>query len=97
MQTLHSSLEAPGYRGSPLQSCFQTIDTDVAAYLHARSYALLRMDQFGENLIFTFPAEAALGAEAFYQGATVCAKSLLYAARQLEKLRINKIDDHHSA
>jgi|HubBroStandDraft_4_1064222.scaffolds.fasta_scaffold939674_1 hypothetical protein len=97
MPTPHSSLEAPGYRPSPLHSCFQTIDTDVAAYLYSRAYELLRTDQAGESLIFTFPAEAALGAEAFYQGATACAKSLLYAARQLEKMRTNKVDDHHSA
>ena len=94
MQTPHSSLKGPT---SPLHSCFQTIDTDVAAYLHARAYALLRVDQVGESLIFTFPAEAALGAESFYQGATLSAKSLLYAARQLEGLRTNKTDDQHSA
>jgi hypothetical protein len=93
MQT-YSSLDVPT---SPLQSCFQTIDSDVAAYLHARAYALLRVDQIGEGLIYTFPSEAALGAESFYQGATVCAKSLLHAARQLDELRNNKTNDQHSA
>ena len=94
MQTLHSCLPPTA---PPLHSCFQTLDSDVAAYLCARAYELLRMDQSGRSLIFTFPAEAALGAEAFYQGATVCAKSLLHAARQLEKLRNSKVNDHHSA
>jgi hypothetical protein len=82
---------------SPLHSCFQTIDIDVAAYLYARAYELLRIDQAGQSQIYTFRVEAALGAEAFYQGATVCAKSLLYTARQLETLRTKKVDDHHSA
>jgi hypothetical protein len=94
MQTLHSSLEAPA---SPLHSCFQTTDIDVAAYLQARSHELLRIDQVGESLIFTFPAEAALSAEGFYLGATVSAKLLLHAARRLEYLRKEKVNEHYFA
>jgi len=88
MQTIRSSFEAPA---SPLQSCFQTTDIEVAAYLDARAYELLRIDRVGESLIFTFPAEAALSAEGFYLGATVSAKLLLHAARRLEYLRKEKV------
>ena len=80
-----------------LQSFFQTTDIDVATYLHARAYPLLRIDTIGEGPIFTFPPEAALSAEAFYQGATVSAKLLLHAARRLEYLRSNKTNEHYSA
>jgi len=97
MQTLHSPLEVPKYRTSPLQSCFQTTDVDVAAYLYARAYELLRIDRVGDSVIFSFPAEAALGAEAFYLGATVSAKLLLHAARRLEQLRKNKVNEQYSS
>lgn len=70
---------------------------DVAAYLHARAYELVRIDQDGKNLIFTFPAEAALSAEGFYLGATVSAKLLLHASRQLENLRKDKVNEQHFA
>jgi hypothetical protein len=39
--------------------------------------------------IFNVSSEAAPSAEAFYEGASICAKSLLYAVHQLEQLRIN--------
>jgi len=48
-------------------------------------------------IVFTFSSEAALSAEAFYQGASICAKSLLYAAHQLEKLRKTNVNEYHSA
>jgi hypothetical protein len=72
---------------------------DVAAYLHARAYELVRIDQDGKNVIFTFPAEAALSAEGFYLGATACAKLLLHAARRLEDLRKEKekVNEHFIA
>jgi hypothetical protein len=81
----------------PLTTAFQTTDVNVAAYLRARAYSLLRVDWVEDVAVFTFSSEAALSAEAFYHGATVCAKSLLYAARQLEQLRNNKVNEHYSA
>jgi len=73
-----------------LQACFQTTDFDVATYLHSRAYPLLRIDKAGEIPLFTFPSEASLSAEAFYQGATVIAKSILQAARELDYMRTNR-------
>lgn len=87
MQTLNSCLDA---QASSLQSCFQTTDFDVAAYLVARAYPLLRTDQMQESPVFTFSAEAGLGAEAFYSGATISAKLLLHAARRLQNMRENE-------
>ena len=63
---------------------FQTTNTDLAAYLYARAYPLLGMEHIGERAVFTFPAEAALSAEAFYAGATIVAKNLLHAAHILQ-------------
>lgn len=82
---------------STIKSCFQTTDIDLATYLHARAYQLLRMDQVAGTLIFAFPAEAALSAEGFYLGASVPAKLLLHAARQLEILRKEKLDEYNYA
>lgn len=94
MPTLNSSPNAPF---PALPSSFQTTDVDLAAYLQARAYELLRMDQIGESLIFTFPAEASLSAENFYLGAAVSAKLVLHAARQLEYLRKEKTNEQHFA
>ena len=79
------------------KTVFQTTDCALAAYLRARAYPLLRVDAIEDVIIFTFSSEAAPSAEAFYQGATISAKSLLYAAQQLEKLRKNNINEFHSA
>jgi hypothetical protein len=76
---------------------FQTTDFDIAAYLHARAYPLLRIDKAGEVAVFSFPAEAALSVEAYYQGATVSAKLLLYAVRQIDYLRENTANEQHCA
>jgi hypothetical protein len=44
---------------------FQTADANLAAYLYACSYPLMEV-QFGQGRpLFQFPAEAAVGAEAF--------------------------------
>jgi hypothetical protein len=96
MSTPESLPDRQVFRLRPL-TIFQTADVNVAAYLRARAHSLLRVDWIEDTAIFTFSSEAALSADAFYQGATVCAKSLLYAARQLEQLRNNKINVHHSA
>ncbi len=90
MQTPHLSIEDADVAVRPLQPVFQTADVDAAAYLHARAYPLLRIDRVRDVPVFTFSSEAALGAEAFYQGATVSAKLLLHAARRLEYLRNNE-------
>lgn len=94
MPSLHSSLET---FSSPLHSCFQTTDIDLAAYLEARAYGLLRIDRVDGNLIFTFPAEAALSAEGFYLGATISAKCLLHAARRLEHLNKERVNEQYFA
>ena len=90
------SLGAPATAAPSLHS-FQTTDFDVATYLHARAYPLSGIDRLGELCIFTFPSEAALSAEAFYQGATVSAKALLHAVRELDYLRMNKANEHYYA
>ena len=91
MPTIHLSTNPPAIVAT---TCFQTTDIDVAIYLHARAYPLIRIDILREMPIFTFSSEAALGAEAFYQGATVSAKLLLHAARQVEYMRNNKINEY---
>jgi predicted TPR repeat methyltransferase len=68
---------------------FKTTDADLAAYLYARAYPLLGNWTVGDLTIFAFPAEAAVSAEAFYEGATVPAKSLLHAVHRLESLGRN--------
>jgi hypothetical protein len=97
MQTMNSSIDTTTVTGHRSETIFQTTDIDVAAYLNARAYPLLRIDQFGNASVFTFSAEAALGAEAFYQGASVSAKVLLHAARRLESRRNNQLYEHHFA
>jgi hypothetical protein len=66
---------------------FHTTNIDLAAYLFARAYPLLEIRRFDKLTIFSFPSEAALSAEAFYNGATVSAKNLLYAAHILESMK----------
>jgi hypothetical protein len=97
MQTIKSPIDTTTFTGHRSGTVFQTTDIDVAAYLHARAYLLLRIDQLGNASVFTFSADAALGAEAFYQGASVSAKLLLHAARRLESRRNNQLDDPHFA
>jgi hypothetical protein len=75
---------------SHLRTCFHTTDFDVATYLYSRGYPLKRIDESGEILMFTFPPEASLSAEAFFQGATVTAKAILHAARELDFIRTHK-------
>jgi len=62
---------------------FETTDYDLAAYLIARAYTLVHVAVVDHTTVFLFPGEAAISAEAYYQGATIPAKSILHAARQL--------------
>jgi len=87
---MNQSLLNTEARASQLQTCFNTTDFDVATYLYSRGYPLVRIDKLGEIPMFTFPSEAFLSAEAFYQGATVMAKSILQAARELDYMRTNR-------
>ena len=70
-----------------MNPCFETIDLDLAAYLVARAYPVLCVTGDHESPCFQFPPNAALSAEAYYQGATVAAKTILYAIHAIEKLR----------
>jgi hypothetical protein len=63
---------------------FQTADASLAAYLYASSYPLMEVRFCQKRPLFQFPAEAAVGAEAFYEGACVPAKNVLHAIRQLQ-------------
>ena len=73
------------FKGCPGQVFF-TADVDLAAYLWARAYPVvdLRFPSYGCAL--GFPAEAASSAEAFYAGASVRAKDLFHAARELKAI-----------
>jgi hypothetical protein len=72
-----------------MKSVYQTTDSDLATYLYARAYPVLNISRVGEVALFTFPPEAALSAEAFYEGAAVSAKNVFAAARQLAIMRRN--------
>lgn len=63
---------------------FQTADINLASYLYACSYPLLEIRFYRQRAVFQFPVEAVPSAEAFYEGASLPAKNLLYAARQLQ-------------
>ena len=71
---------------------FQTTDSGLAAYLYACAFRPLKEDHHEGQPAFTFPAEAALSAEAFYAGAAISAKNLLYAVRRLESIR--RVNQH---
>ena len=77
-----------------MRTTFQTTDPDLAAYLYARSYSVLGVWNLNKSTLFTFPAEAALSAEAFYAGATIPAKNLFQAVRHLEIIRRERISGH---
>ena len=66
---------------------FQTTDPDLAAYLYATSFRPMKVEHREGEPAFTFPEEAALSAEAFYAGAAIPAKNLLYAVHRLESIR----------
>jgi hypothetical protein len=66
---------------------FETGDVDLAAYLAARMHALHGVKQINGARVFVFSAEATLGAEAFYAGASISAKDLLYTLRCLPALQ----------
>lgn len=80
-----------------LDAVFQTSDIDVATYVHARSYPVLRLDRVGDHMVFTFPAEAASSMEAFYMGATISAKALLHSFRQIDYMRNHRANDQYFA
>jgi hypothetical protein len=86
-----------GIEATPTRAFFQTTDTDLAAYLYTRAYPLADTCRVGRETLFIFPGEAALSAEAFYQGATVPAKNLLSAARRLDMIRRNARSEYPTA
>ena len=73
-------------RNKPPGSVFETADLDLATYLYARAYPLLGVDLTDGMVVVRFPSQAELSAEAFYSGATVTAKNLLWAARRLKNI-----------
>ncbi len=74
---------------------FETMDFDLAAYLYTLAYPLLSVECSDEFSIFTFPGEAAVSAEAYYQGASVPAKNLLYAVHSLRsRVRRDKSNEY---
>jgi hypothetical protein len=66
---------------------FETANPDLAAYLYACAYRIVKVNRAEGQVVFSFPPEAALSAEAFYAGAAISAKNLLYAVHRLEALR----------
>jgi hypothetical protein len=80
-----------------LKPLFATTDVDLAAYLYTRAYPLVRTAVLGESVVFAFPSEAALSAEAFYQGAAISAKNVLHAARELDYLKRKGMNENHYA
>ena len=74
---------------------FKTRDQGLAAYLHVRGYPLLHTTTVGNSVVFIFPPEAALSAEAFYSGAAVSAKNLLQAVRDLESAKAKANYEHN--
>jgi hypothetical protein len=80
-----------------LNTLFATTDVDLAAYLYTRAYPVVRTAVIGESVVFAFPSEAALSAEAFYQGAAVSAKNVLHAARELDYLKRKGMNENHYA
>jgi hypothetical protein len=68
------------------ETVFQTMDCDLAAYLCARAYLVVKLIPFSRGPLFAFPADAASSAEAYYQGAAVPAKLILEAARYVQTL-----------
>ena len=76
----------PQRRFKPLNRLFQTNDLDLAAYLYAAFFRPMKVEHREGGPAFTFPGEAALSAEAFYAGAAIPAKNLLYAVHRLETI-----------
>ena len=66
---------------------FQTTDLDLAAFLYACAFRPLKVDSDEGQPAFKFPPEAALSAEAFYEGAAIPAKNLLHAVHRMEFIR----------
>jgi hypothetical protein len=77
---------------SPNQKTFfQTKDADLAAYLCARAYPIMGLESHSSATLFSFPREAELSATAYYQNASISAKSLLSAVRKLHQLTTNQL------
>lgn len=70
-----------------MQSVFQTTDSDLAVYLCAEGNVLLGTVATEGRTVFLFPTEAALSADAYYNGASVSAKRFLYSLKKLGVLR----------
>jgi hypothetical protein len=66
-----------------MQRIFQTTDSDLAVYLWAQGYALLGTSSIQGRIVFAFPADADLSADAYYNGAAVSAKKFLYTLHKL--------------
>jgi hypothetical protein len=71
---------------------FQTSDSDLATYLYARAYPLVDVWRVSDLPVSVFPQDAQLSAQAFYHGASVPAKDLLHASRQIQSIERNTID-----
>jgi hypothetical protein len=83
---------APVLSIAPLgRDVYCTGDPDLAAFLYAHAFPLLEVASVGDGPTFVFGCEAASAAEAFYSGASTCAKRLLFAARQLSSLEGAKL------
>jgi hypothetical protein len=76
-----------------MESIFQTTDSDLAAYLFARAYPPVKTKDVNGKTLFIFSQDAGLSAEAFHYGASISAKRLLHALRELEGLKEGRESD----
>jgi hypothetical protein len=76
-----------------MEAMFQTNDHDLAAYLFARAYPPVKTKDLNGKTLFIFSQEAELSAEAFCYGASISAKRLLHALRQLEGVKEGSRND----
>jgi hypothetical protein len=76
-----------------MEATFQTHDYDLAAYLFARAYPPVKTRDVTGKTLFIFSQDAELSAEAFYYGASISAKRLLHALRELEGLKEGREND----
>jgi len=70
-----------------MESIFQTSDPGLAAYLFARAHPGFATKNQQGTIFFIFPREAESSAEAFYFGASMPAKALVNALKQLEVMK----------
>ncbi len=80
-----------------MNALFQTSDSDLATYLYARAYRLIDVWRVSDLPVFVFPEDAQLSAQAFYHGASVPAKDLLHASRQIQSIERKTVNDRRAS